>query len=105
MRRFVLGWKKLGLEQSLGTRLVTYADDLVILCRRGSAESRTLARWQGRCAYSFDQGQRSFELELEDSNYGQPGAKEMGCRETGFINSKWPLKMVQKMVHKGGTHS
>ena len=27
----------LGLEQSLGTRLVTYADDLVILCRRGSA--------------------------------------------------------------------
>mgnify|MGYP003405939780 CR=1 FL=1 len=23
MRRFVLGWKKLGLEQSLGTRIVT----------------------------------------------------------------------------------
>ena len=39
MRRFVLGWKKLGLERSLGTRLVTYADDLVILCRRGSAET------------------------------------------------------------------
>ena len=38
MRRFVLGWKKLGLEQSLGTRLVTYADDLVILCRKGKAE-------------------------------------------------------------------
>ena len=38
MRRFVLGWKKLGLEQRLGTRLVTYADDLVILCRQGSAE-------------------------------------------------------------------
>lgn len=39
MRRFVLGWKGLGLEQSLGTRLVTYADDLVILCRRGNAEA------------------------------------------------------------------
>jgi RNA-directed DNA polymerase len=38
MRRFVLGWKKLGLEESLGTRIVTYADDLVILCRRGNAE-------------------------------------------------------------------
>jgi len=34
MRRFVLGWRKLGLEQSLGTRIVTYADDLVILCRK-----------------------------------------------------------------------
>ena len=38
MRRFVLGWKKLGLEESLGSRIVTYADDLVILCRRGNAE-------------------------------------------------------------------
>jgi RNA-directed DNA polymerase len=38
MRRFVLGWKKLGLDESLGTRIVTYADDLVILCSRGNAE-------------------------------------------------------------------
>jgi RNA-directed DNA polymerase len=38
MRRFVLGWKKLGLERSLGSRIVTYADDLVILCRSGKAE-------------------------------------------------------------------
>ena len=28
----------LGLERSLGTRIVTYADDLVILCRKGKAE-------------------------------------------------------------------
>jgi len=38
MRRFVLGWKQRGLERSLGSRIVTYADDLVILCRRGKAE-------------------------------------------------------------------
>ena len=38
MRRFVLGWKMLGLEQKLGSRLVIYADDLVILCKRGKAE-------------------------------------------------------------------
>ena len=37
-RTFVLGWKKLGLERSLGSRIVTYADDLVILCRRSKAE-------------------------------------------------------------------
>jgi group II intron reverse transcriptase/maturase len=42
MRRFVLGWKMLGLEQSLGSRIVTYADDLVILCRRGKAEEALL---------------------------------------------------------------
>jgi len=38
MRRFVLAWKKLGLGKSLGSRIVTYADDLVILCRPGKAE-------------------------------------------------------------------
>jgi len=38
MRRFVLGWKKPGLEQRLGSRIVTYADDLVILCRKGNAD-------------------------------------------------------------------
>ena len=38
MRRFVLGWKMLGLEQSLGSRIVTYADDLVILCRKGNVD-------------------------------------------------------------------
>ncbi len=45
MRRFVLGWKKLGLERSLGSRIVTYADDLVILCRKGmAAEALTQLR-------------------------------------------------------------
>ena len=37
MRRFVLGWKQRGLEHQLGSRIVTYADDLVICCRRGGA--------------------------------------------------------------------
>jgi len=37
MRRFVLAWKQLGLERKLGSRIVTYADDLVILCKRGKA--------------------------------------------------------------------
>ena len=50
MRRFVLGWKMLGLERSLGSRIVTYADDLVILCRRGKAEEalRQLRMTMGR---------------------------------------------------------
>src|SRR5215471_10646500 len=42
MRRFVLGWKKLGHEKRLEAHVVNYADDLVICCR-GQAEE-ALAR-------------------------------------------------------------
>ncbi len=34
MRRFVLGWKTLGHETRYQARIVNYADDFVILCRR-----------------------------------------------------------------------
>ena len=37
MRRFALGWKKLGHEQRFQAQIVNYADDFVICCR-GSAE-------------------------------------------------------------------
>ena len=33
MRRFVLGWKTLGLEDRLQARIVNFADDFVICCR------------------------------------------------------------------------
>jgi RNA-directed DNA polymerase len=38
MRRFVLGWKTLGHEQHLQARIVNYADDFVICCRRRRGE-------------------------------------------------------------------
>jgi group II intron reverse transcriptase/maturase len=39
MRRFVLGWKKLGYEKRLQARIVNYADDLVICCRSRAEEA------------------------------------------------------------------
>jgi group II intron reverse transcriptase/maturase len=39
MRRFVLGWKRLGYEQRFGGKIVAYADDLVICCKRGAEEA------------------------------------------------------------------
>ncbi|MGQ5525459.1 group II intron reverse transcriptase/maturase [Chitinimonas sp. PSY-7] len=38
MRRFILGWKKAGLEQRLSARIVNYADDLVICCKSSRAK-------------------------------------------------------------------
>jgi len=39
MRRFVLGWKRLGYEQRFGGHIVAYADDLVICCKGGAEEA------------------------------------------------------------------
>lgn len=38
MRRFVLGWEKLGHKQAFQARIVNYADDFVICCR-GNAQA------------------------------------------------------------------
>src|SRR5713226_3759555 len=38
MRRFVLGWKKLGHERRLDAHIVNYADDFVIVMRPGQAD-------------------------------------------------------------------
>src|SRR5215472_291457 len=42
MRRFVLGWKKLGHEKRLVACIVNYADDLVICCRGRAEEALTV---------------------------------------------------------------
>ena len=44
MRRFVLGWKRRGLETRLGAKIVVYADDLVICCRGDAEEAMTEMR-------------------------------------------------------------
>ena len=61
MRRFVLGWKMFGLERTLGTRLVTYADDLVILCRRGKGEEalRRLREIMGKLKLTVNRRRRA----------------------------------------------
>ena len=44
MRRFVLGWKKLGHEKRLAAYIVNYADDLVICCRGRAEEALATMR-------------------------------------------------------------
>lgn len=39
MRRFLLGWKVLGYQDRLRTRIINYADDFVICCRGSGAQA------------------------------------------------------------------
>ena len=44
MRRFILGWKVLGHEQRFQAKIVNYADDFVICCRRNADEAMEAMR-------------------------------------------------------------
>lgn len=44
LRRFLLGWKTLGLERKLRAKIVSYADDFVILCRGPAAHAAAAMR-------------------------------------------------------------
>ena len=44
MRRFILGWKVLGHEQRFQAKIVNYADDFVICCRRNADQAMDAMR-------------------------------------------------------------
>ncbi len=69
MRRFVLGWKMLGLEQSLGSRIVTYADDRVPRTHRRK-KVRNCVRDGGRSSGAGRQGRASNHRKLRRSKAG-----------------------------------
>jgi RNA-directed DNA polymerase len=107
MRRFVLGWKKLGLEQSLGTRLVTYADDLVILCRRGSAEKALhhLREIMGKLKLTVNEEKTRIcrvpdgEFDFLGYTFGRMYSPETGKARLGYRPSKKSLKRMVERVH------
>ena len=107
MRRFVLGWKKLGLEQSLGTRLVTYADDLVILCRRGSAETALhyLREIMGKLKLTVNEEKTRIckvpegEFDFLGYTFGRMYSPTTGKARLGHRPSKKSIKRMAEKVH------
>ena len=105
MRRFVLGWKKLGLEQRLGSRIVTYADDLVILCRRGKAEE-ALSRMRAimdRLKLTVNEEKTRIckvpqgEFDFLGYTFGRMYSAKTGKAYLGYRPSK---KSIRRMVEK-----
>jgi RNA-directed DNA polymerase len=107
MRRFVLGWKKLGLEDSLGTRLVTYADDLVILCRKGNAEAALhhLLAIMGKLKLTVNEEKTRIcsvpdgEFDFLGYTFGRMYSAETGKARLGYRPSKKSLKRMVDRVH------
>src|SRR6266478_1395370 len=107
MRRFVLGWKKLGLERSLGTRLVIYADDLVILCRRGNAEAALhyLREIMGKLKLMVNEDKTRIcevpegEFDLLGFTFGRMYSPTTGKARLALRPSKKSIKRMVEKVH------
>jgi group II intron reverse transcriptase/maturase len=105
MRRFVLGWKKLGLEQRLGSRIVTYADDLVILCRKGKAEEalQHLRAIMGQLKLTVNEEKTRIckvpedEFDFLGYTFGRMYMRTTGKAHLGLRPSK---KSIRRMVEK-----
>jgi group II intron reverse transcriptase/maturase len=107
MRRFVLGWKKLGLERRLGSRIVTYADDLVILCTRGNAnEALTRMReLMGKLKLMVNEDKTRVckvpegEFDFLGYTFGRMYSAKTGQARLGMRPSKKSIRRMVEKVH------
>ena len=107
MRRLMLGWKKLGLERSLGTRIVSYADDLVILCRRGKAEEalQRLRGITGKLKLTINEEKTRIckvpdgEFDFLGYTFGRMYSARTGQAYLGYRPSKKSLKRMVDKIH------
>jgi group II intron reverse transcriptase/maturase len=107
MRRFVLGWKMLGLERSLGSRIVTYADDLVILCRSGKAEEavQRLREIMGKLKLTVNEEKTRIckvpegQFDFLGYTFGQMYSARTGKAYLGYRPSRKSIKRMVENVH------
>ena len=107
MRRLVLGWKRLGLEQSLGTRIVTYADDLVILCQKGKAEEALvrLREITSKLKLTISKEKTQIckvpagEFDFLGYTFGRIYSATTGQARLGYRPSKKSIKRMVEKIH------
>ncbi|TMP89347.1 MAG: group II intron reverse transcriptase/maturase, partial [Verrucomicrobia bacterium] len=107
MRRFVLGWKKLRLEQRLGSRIVTYADDLVILCKKGKAEEalQQLREIMSKLKLTVNEEKTRIckvpegEFDFLGYTFGRMYSARTGQARLGYRPSKKSIKRMVGKIH------
>jgi group II intron reverse transcriptase/maturase len=107
MRRFVVACKKFGLEQSLGTSIVTYADDLVILCRKGNAEAALhhLREIMGKLKLTVNEEKTRIckvpdgEFDFLGYTFGRMYSARTGKARLGHRPSKKSIKRAVEKIH------
>ena len=107
MRRFVLAWKQRGLDRRLGSELVIYADDLVILCRRGRAEEalRWMRAIMGRLGLTVNEEKTRVcrvpeeHFDFLGYTFGRLYSRSTGQPRLGMRPSKKSIRRAVEKIH------
>ena len=104
MRRFILGWKKLGYERKFRAQIVNYADDFVICCR-GDAQQAVVAMrdMMGRLKLTVNE-EKTHVCRLPEESFDFLGYTFGRCRsaKTGreYLGSQPSAKKVKHLCRE-----
>jgi group II intron reverse transcriptase/maturase len=108
MRRFVLGWKTLGHERNLRAKIVNYADDFVICCRRGSGAQAlaTMRQMMSRLKLTVNEAKTHLCRLPEESfnflgyTFGRDWSPRTGRSYLGRRPSQKSLQRLRDQLHE-----
>jgi RNA-directed DNA polymerase len=109
MRRFILGWKKLGLERRFDAKIVTYADDLVICCKRGADEALSAMREiMQRLGLTVNE-EKTRTCRVPEESFDFLGYTFGRCYSTqtgrAYIGTRPSKKSIKRMIDSIRTHT
>src|SRR6516162_2049716 len=103
----------IGLEHSLGSRIVTYVDDLVILCRKGKAEEALsrMRKLMGKPKLTVNEEKTRIckvpegEFTFLGYSFGRMYSARTGRAYLGYRPSKKSIKRMVETIHALTTRS
>lgn len=102
MRRFVLGWQRLGYAERFGAQIVNYADDLVICCRRqADAALQAMRQMMGRLKLTVNE-EKTHICRVPQEHFDFLGYTFGRCYSTqtgrAYLGTRPSKKSIRRMV-------
>jgi RNA-directed DNA polymerase len=104
MHRYIKAFRRYGLGERYGAVLVTYADDLVVLCRRGAEEVLAYTRqWMERIGLKLNEEKSSIRHAHREAfdflgyTFGPFFFRRTGTR---YLGAKPSAKSVKRLKHR-----
>lgn len=108
MHRYIKAFRRYGLDQKYGAQLVTYADDLVVLCRHGAHEVLEKTRgWMGSIGLALNEGKtgvrdaRCESFDFLGYTFGPMHSPRTGGRYNGARPSKKAIASIKAAIRQG----